>query len=82
MKAPAMQTDSIFEEGDKVYAKTVDEGQKALYIEEVLPNARYKLRESTEAGVDVLMETYAENDLSDEPFVQGYVQAPSLKSRV
>lgn len=69
-----MQTSPIYSEGEKVYVKTVDGGQKMLYVEEVLAGARYTLRKGAKRGVDVLEDTYAEENLSDEPYEQGYVQ--------
>ena len=45
-----------------------------LYIEEVLAVARSTVRKSATRGVDVLDDTYAEENLRDEPYAQGYVQ--------
>ena len=50
-------------------------GQKTLYVEEVLPGARYTLRKVAKRGVDVLEDTEAKEDLSHEPYEQAYVQA-------
>ena len=45
-----------------------------LYVEEVLAVERFTARKGAKRGVDVLKDTYAEEDLSDEPYEREHVQ--------
>ena len=56
-----------------MYAKTTDGGQKMLYVEEVLAVARSTVRKSAKAGVDVLKDTSAKENLRVELYEQGYI---------
>ena len=52
----------------------MDGGQKTLYVEEILAVARSAVWKGAKTGVDVLKDTSADEDLSDEPYEREHVQ--------
>ncbi len=78
-----MQTDPIYRNDDEVYVKDEGKGQKMLYVEEVREARKYTLRRGDTTGMGVVKDdvrkdkdkVFAEQDLSEEPLDQEYVQA-------
>lgn len=61
-----MQIKNKFQEGDEVYAKSENDGQKKLYVEKA-ENRVYELREDKEKGEKVLSDKkFSEADVKDK----------------
>lgn len=61
-----MQIKNKFQEGNEVYAKSVNDGQNKLYVEKA-ENGVYELREDKEKGEKVLSDKkFSEDDMSDK----------------